>query len=144
MVVPEGVEAPIWRVLMIDEGGSDYAASEWADALLKPVTANSANLVRFQTAPGSDRARTTAEVVADSLLGAGLRVAFGDLRDAPAASSVRYRFAADAQLARDVAKFLPALDAGDVARDPTLDTMPGEVVVLLAFDAQTPLPQSDN
>ena len=51
--------------------------------------------------------------------------------DAADESSVRYAYREDAELAAEIAEFLPVLGADDAVLSPDLDAAPGEIVVRL-------------
>jgi hypothetical protein len=132
--VPGAVTRLVWRVVMIDREAGDYSASQWYDDALQAAPVQNAGLVSFLMSPDSARAAAVADFAAEPLREAGLRVDHRTVPDAPEISAVRYRYVADAPLARDIARFLPALRAADATLDPTLDAQPGEIVVVLAFD----------
>lgn len=132
--LPPGAADVAWRVIMIDPSASAYAASAWHDTKMRPINPAPSGTVRFRTAAGNQRASKAARTTADAVRGAGFRVIMDPSSTAPAVSAVRYHFAGDADMARDIAQFMPAIGPADVAMDPTLDAQPGEVVVDLAFD----------
>ena len=144
-----------WRVSRVDEAGARYAASRWRalDAAPLGEGALPEGRLTLRVAAGDIPARRLGDEIRADLAGAGLWTRIEEVEAAPAETTVRYAYEDDADLASAVAAFLPVLGAGDAAREPELNALPGEVVVSLvggsapgepdaAPDEAAPLPAS--
>ena len=87
--------------------------------------------VTVRVADGDARAVRLARELAESFSGAGLWARVEPVRDGADATSVRYAYRGDGDLAAEIAEFLPVLGAEDAALSPDLDAAPGEIVVRL-------------
>lgn len=121
-----------WRVGQADLAAGTYTSTPWQPVRSEPAEAALPDgFVTIEVAPEDAPAARLADGFATRLAMAGIWSRI-EISDAPAeVTSVRYRFAPDAALGRDVAEALPALSAADAARDDALDVAPGEVRVRL-------------
>lgn len=128
---PDGQLA--WRVFRVTPGGRRYAAGPWqvlqddGEAISVPR-----GVLQIRHTPTDVAAARFAVELLRVFDRAGY---WTDIRtDAPASpggSSVSHAFAQDADLAADIAAFLPGLSARDVQLVPDMSASPGAVVVTL-------------
>ena len=132
--VPVGLA---WRVSKVAVDRSQYAAGVWqelnpgteqrkADVTLEPL-----GRVTIRVGTEDNSARQLASELAIGLGASGVWVYLEEVKLDQTESSVAYRYAADLELASNVAAYLPVLGPDGAVQSVELAAAPGEVVVTL-------------
>ena len=133
-----------WRVSLVDPAGPRYAAAAW-ELLGSPDTGEVPPLppeqqIDLHVAPGDANFQHLATDLAQSFRAAGLWVTVVASTDETRQSRVHYSFSNDAELAGEVADFLPVLSADDAELATDGSAVPGLVTVWLAGEPKVVAP----
>ena len=122
----------IWRVLRTDPSTGDYAASPWQMLGAGDDAAAPRGVLQIRCLSTDIAAHRLARELADDFARAGYwtQLSFDD-KGSTDVTTVTYTYPSDADLARQVAGFLPVVTAEDVAYQPDETAFAGSVVLHL-------------